>query len=97
MYSCRLVNFHISFNHNFQVLEFCTGFETYSNLWIEDRESYMQSFLTYGRQLTYDEIELNILPDPQSPTMDMFKQQVSMTTNKYIYFIPLFCCSQFYL
>ncbi|XP_014280457.2 dynein beta chain, ciliary [Halyomorpha halys] len=59
-----------------EVLDFCTNFEVYSNLWLDDRQIYMQHFLTYGRQLTLEEIELNVTPNHQTPTIEMFKQQI---------------------
>ncbi|KAF6202116.1 hypothetical protein GE061_004514 [Apolygus lucorum] len=60
-----------------EVMEHCTGFEMYSNIWLDDRQSYMQSFLAYGRQLTMEELELNMIPEETTPpTMDQFKQQI---------------------
>jgi hypothetical protein len=54
----------------------------YSYLWLDDREFYMQQFLTYGRQLTADELELVALdddgaPNLSPPNMEMFREQVS--------------------
>lgn len=58
-------------------MEYCTGFEIYSNIWLDDRQSYMQSFLAYGRQLTMEELELNMIPEEITPpTMEQFRQQV---------------------
>lgn len=58
-------------------MDYCTGFEIYNNVWLDDRQIYMQQFLTYGRQLTVEEIETNIIStDACSPTMEQFKQQV---------------------
>jgi len=67
---------------NFQAKEFSHGFETYSYLWLDDREFYMQQFLTYGRQLTADELELVAIgddgaPNPNPPSMELFREQVS--------------------
>ncbi|XP_024080370.1 dynein beta chain, ciliary isoform X1 [Cimex lectularius] len=60
-----------------EVMDNCTGFEVYNNLWLDDRQSYMQQFLAYGRQLTLEELEMNITPeDAQAPTMEQFKQQI---------------------
>jgi len=42
----------------------------------------MQQFLTYGRQLTADELELVAIgddgaPKPSPPSMELFREQVS--------------------
>lgn len=65
----------------FQANEFSHSFETYSYLWLDDRECYMQQFLTYGRQLTTDELELvalndDMVPKPNPPNMEHFREQV---------------------
>jgi dynein heavy chain len=65
----------------FQANEFSQGFETYSYLWLDDRECYMQQFLAYGRQLTADELELvaigdEMAPKPSLPNMELFREQV---------------------
>lgn len=57
-------------------------FESYSYLWLDDREMYMQQFLTYGRQLTGEEFDLILLddasaPQPTAPEIDQFKEQVN--------------------
>ncbi|XP_068084396.1 dynein beta chain, ciliary [Anabrus simplex] len=62
-------------------VEFSEEFETYSYLWLDDRESYMQQFLEYGRQLTPDEMEMISLedgyaPPPNPPQMEHFKEQI---------------------
>jgi dynein heavy chain len=64
-----------------QANEFSHGFETYSYLWLDDREFCMQQFLTYGRQLTTDELDLIALgdemaPKPSPPNMELFREQV---------------------
>ena len=70
-------NFYVAFQAN----EFSQGFESYAYLWLDDREAYMQQFLTYGRQLTPEEQELlaledNTAPKPCAPTKDLFREQV---------------------
>lgn len=67
-----------------QANEFSHSFETYSYLWLDDRECYMQQFLTYGRQLTADELELVALddgtaPKPNPPNMELFREQVCVS------------------
>lgn len=69
----------------FQANEFSHSFETYSYLWLDDRECCMQQFLTYGRQLTADEIELvalddDMAPKPNPPNMELFREQVCVFT-----------------
>lgn len=66
---------------HFQANEFSHGFETYSYLWLVDRESCMQQFLTYGHQLTAEELELiaiddDTAPKPSPPNMELFREQV---------------------
>lgn len=66
---------------HFQANEFSRGFETYSYLWLDDRESYMCQFLTYGRQLTADEVQLvaledDLAPERNPPNMELFREQV---------------------
>jgi hypothetical protein len=66
---------------HFQANEFSRSFQTYSYLWLDDRESCMQQFLTYGRQLTAEELELisiddDMAPKPSPPTMELFREQV---------------------
>jgi len=65
----------------YQAKEFSSKFETYSYLWLDDRDLYLQQFLNYGRQLTTEEIELLLLEDPSAPkvvhpTIELFKEQV---------------------
>ena len=61
-------------------------------LWSNDRQSYMEQFLVYGRQLTIDELESGNLPeDVKPPTMEQFKQQVCTSDKSgYILYISLF-------
>jgi dynein heavy chain len=67
----------------FQAKEYSHGFETYSYLWLDDRDTYMQQFLSYGRQLTADELELvalddDMAPKPSPPNMELFREQVEV-------------------
>ncbi|XP_075210990.1 dynein heavy chain at 93AB [Lycorma delicatula] len=69
--------------------EFCGGFENYSYLWLDDRDLYMEQFLTYGRQLTIEELEAMAMgeviepPKPMSPSMANFKEQIDNFENLY--------------
>ena len=36
---------------------FASGFDTYANLWVDDRQEFLRQFLTYGHILTQEEIE----------------------------------------
>ena len=67
----------------FQAESFSESFEDYSYLWLDDRASYMQQFLDYGRQLTMEEMEMIAMvteaaqgPELCPPTMDQFREQV---------------------
>lgn len=65
-----------------QATEFASDFDEYAYLWLDDRISYMQQFLEYGRQLTQEELELmgmeecEQFPESSPPNMDLFKEQV---------------------
>ncbi|KAK7573934.1 hypothetical protein V9T40_011125 [Parthenolecanium corni] len=68
--------------------EFSVKFETYSYLWLDDREMYMQQFLNYGRQLTAEEFDLILLEDASAPplnppTIEQFKEQIDTFENLY--------------
>ncbi|XP_021937393.1 dynein beta chain, ciliary isoform X2 [Zootermopsis nevadensis] len=69
--------------------EFSHGFETYSYLWLVDRESCMQQFLTYGHQLTAEELELiaiddDTAPKPSPPNMELFREQIDNYENLFM-------------
>ena len=62
-----------------------TQFLEYSYLWTDSRTEYMHYFLTYGRQLTPDEIE-SLEDDSntvkkQYPSLDQFKEQIDTYEN----------------
>lgn len=66
--------------------EFCDNFENYAYLWLDNREHYLQQFLTYGRQLNNEENELVILkdsmaPKPKPPKMEQFREQIDNFEN----------------
>ena len=58
--------------------EYCSLLQRYSNLWVDDRQEFMQQFLTYGHILTAEEIEQHGDEGvPESPpTLEQFKIQV---------------------
>ncbi|XP_018327462.1 dynein beta chain, ciliary [Agrilus planipennis] len=69
-----------------EVFEFCSRFSNYSYLWLDDRNIYMQQFLTYGRQLTEEELDLLKIKDVaaptlNSPTIDSFREQIDTFEN----------------
>lgn len=77
----------------FQVIEeaneFCKSFENYSFLWLEERDSIMEMFLSYGRILTSDEIDKmgvdgNIGPPLCAPKMDAFREQIDHYENLFL-------------
>ncbi|XP_060515880.1 dynein beta chain, ciliary [Cylas formicarius] len=64
-----------------EAYEFCNNFQNYSYLWLDDREEYLNQILTYGRQLSSEEIELvaakDVCAPPQSPPkMETFREQI---------------------
>lgn len=64
-----------------EAAEFCRGFERYSYLWLEDRQSCMEMFLEYGRFLENDELDLiaahdAAAPEPCAPTIEAFREQI---------------------
>ncbi|XP_046594204.1 dynein beta chain, ciliary [Neodiprion lecontei] len=69
--------------------EFCGIFEGYAYLWLEDRESVMQQFLEYSRQLTMDEMEMIAAGDPKAPErspprMEQFREQIDLYEGLYL-------------
>lgn len=71
-----------------EAFEYCDNYQTYSYLWLDDRDEYLKQFLTYGRQLSLDEIELLILndphaPQPTSPKMEAFREEIDKFENLY--------------
>lgn len=61
--------------------DFASSFEAYSYLWLDDRQTYMSQFLSYGRQLTGEEMDLvaagdSMQPELSTPKMDLFREQV---------------------
>ena len=58
--------------------EYCSSLQKYSYLWVDDRQEFMQQFLTYGHVLTAEEIEQHGdegIPE-SPPTLEQFKMQV---------------------
>ncbi|GCC24108.1 hypothetical protein chiPu_0002508 [Chiloscyllium punctatum] len=54
------------------------SFDSYSYLWVDDRNEFLEEFLIYGRVLTQEEIESygegGVPPTP--PTLEQFKNQI---------------------
>lgn len=72
-----------------EAANFCGSFENYSYLWLEDRESVMEMFLIYGRQLTNEELDVmgideSLGPPPMAPKMDAFREQIDNYENLFI-------------
>lgn len=64
-----------------EAYEFCDHFQTYSYLWLDDREQYIENFLVYSRQLTNEELEWlaicdPLAPKPYPPKMEQFREQI---------------------
>lgn len=58
--------------------EFQDSFERYSYLWVDDLQESMRNFLTYGRVLTMEDLDLRPeeLGAKSPPTLTQFQQQV---------------------
>lgn len=61
--------------------DFCRNFDKYSYLWLEDRHANMEIFLTYGRLLNPEELELATFDDPmappkRAPKIESFREQI---------------------
>ncbi|XP_052121253.1 dynein beta chain, ciliary-like isoform X2 [Frankliniella occidentalis] len=61
--------------------EFVVGLRGYSYLWLDERRTYLENFLTYSRQLTNEELEYiaiqdPLAPQPSPPRMDHFREQI---------------------
>lgn len=69
-----------------EAYEFCDNFQNYSYLWLDDREQYLEYFLTYSRQLSNEEIEWLVINDPLAPKpcppkMEQFREQIDNFEN----------------
>ena len=66
--------------------EYSNSFQKFSYLWVDDRQEFMQQFLTYGHVLTAEEIEQHGEEGvPESPpTLDQFKSQVDTYEKVYV-------------
>ncbi|XP_043471037.1 dynein beta chain, ciliary [Leptopilina heterotoma] len=72
-----------------EAMDFCGVFEGYAYLWLEDRETVMQQFLDYSRQLTVDELEIIATNDPKlpekcAPKMENFREQIDLYEGLYL-------------
>lgn len=61
--------------------DFCRTFDKYAYLWLDDRQTNMEIFLTYGRMLNSEEIELASFDDPAAPPkcppkIESFRDQI---------------------
>ncbi|XP_044764909.1 dynein beta chain, ciliary [Coccinella septempunctata] len=68
------------------VYEFCDTFETYAYLWLDNRDHYLEQFLSYGRQLSNEENELVMMKDSMAPKlrppkMEQFREQIDHFEN----------------
>lgn len=65
-----------------KAIDYAKEFEKYSYLWLDNRQSFLQQFLAYGRMLTPEEIDMLALDEKAlketPPTIDMFKQQIDL-------------------
>lgn len=62
--------------------EFCHNFQSYSYLWLDDRTVFLKQFLSYGRPLSQEEIDLvqakdSLAPQLNPPKMESFREQVA--------------------
>lgn len=69
-----------------EAYEFCNSFQSYSYLWLDDRDEYLKQILNYGRQLTNEELELVAMKDAfapkmSPPKMETFREQIDNFEN----------------
>lgn len=66
--------------------EYCSSFEKYSYLWVDDRQEFLQQFLRYGHVVTQEEIDQagddGVQETP--PTLTRFKEQVDFCKNYHL-------------
>ena len=64
---------------------FASGFDTYANLWVDDRQEFLRQFLTYGHILTQEEIEAHAADGvPESPPeLEQFKEEIDSYEDLY--------------
>ena len=70
---------------------YSTSYDTYSYLWVDDRQEFMRQFLLYGHVLTSDEIESHAdegVPE-NPPTLAQFREQVK-TSQFFLGFLMLY-------
>lgn len=71
--------------------QFCRTFEKYSYLWLDERDGVLDSFLTYGKILSPEEMDrigsedLDLPPPvPRKPTMNAFREQIDKYEDLYL-------------
>lgn len=72
-YNCRIYNYA-----SIQAVGYRNSFESYSYLWVDDRQEFLDQFLLYGHVLTADEIEAageDGVPHTP-PVLEQYKEQV---------------------
>ncbi|KAK6302903.1 hypothetical protein J4Q44_G00272580 [Coregonus suidteri] len=69
-----------------KVREYQVSFSSYRYLWTDDRSEFMRQFLLYGHVLSTEEVELyadyELAKNP--PTLDNFKEQISLFESLYV-------------
>ncbi|MEE6466363.1 hypothetical protein FKM82_006924 [Ascaphus truei] len=69
-----------------KAIDYRSTFNSYSNLWTDDRLEFMRQFLLYGHVLTSEEIEAHTddgVPECP-PTAEQFRDQIDIYENLYI-------------
>ncbi|KYN05431.1 Dynein beta chain, ciliary [Cyphomyrmex costatus] len=72
-----------------EATDFCSNFEGYAYLWLDDRDVVMQQFLEYSRQLSVEEVDMVAAQDPKGPTksppkMEQFREQIDLYESLYV-------------
>ncbi|XP_024875279.1 dynein beta chain, ciliary [Temnothorax curvispinosus] len=72
-----------------EATDFCSNFEGYAYLWLDDRDVVMQQFLEYSRQLSVEEMDMVATQDPKGPTksppkMEQFREQIDLYEGLYL-------------
>ncbi|XP_039284796.1 dynein beta chain, ciliary [Nilaparvata lugens] len=74
-----------------EAIKYCSAFEQYSYLWLDDRDLFLKQFLTYGHPLTPEECDMEGKLDDEGlpllkecpPKLEAFKTQIDIYEQLY--------------
>ncbi|XP_075225795.1 dynein beta chain, ciliary-like [Lycorma delicatula] len=75
-----------------EAIEYCSAFEQYNYLWLDNRQLYLQQFLKYGRTLSPEEADIVGKVDEEGvlilkespPKLEQFKSQIDIYEQLYV-------------